>query len=126
MGLRLQPQEVEGYLHVVGEGPVVTEDVASYVDEGVRLIISLGLPGAFVDFSRAVLEMSIFDIFKLPDWFDDRKLPRATRIAVLLPADAANMHKYVFFDDVSNNRGYQVRLFWESTRALDWLRGGPV
>ena len=122
MGLRFHPVEAEGYLHVVGEGPVVLQDVADNVDEGVRLIIDLALPGALVDFSLAMLQMPIVDIFKLPDWFDARKLPRGTRIAVVLPGDPANMYKYLFFDDVSTNRGYQVRLFWESTSALRWLR----
>ena len=122
MGLRFHPVEAEGYLHVVGEGPVFTEDVADNVDEGVRLIIDLALPGALVDFSLAVLEMSIVDIFRLPDWFEARNLPRGTRIAVVLPADPPNMYKYTFFDDVTTNRGYQVRLFWETTSAQGWLR----
>ena len=122
MSLKFEPREAEGYLHVVGEGPVVTADVADNVDEGVRLIIDLALPGALVDFSLAVLQMSIVDIFKLPDWFDERKLPRGTRIAVVLPADPPNMYKYTFFDDVTTNRGYQVRLFWEASSALGWLR----
>lgn len=126
MGLKFEPREADGYLYVRGEGAVVTQDVADHVDEGVGLIVGLGLPGALVDFSVAVLEMSIVDIFKLPDWFDARSLPRETRIAVVLPADPPNMHKYTFFDDISNNRGYQVRLFWEPTRAVDWLQGGPV
>jgi hypothetical protein len=126
MGLMFRPMEAEGYLHVVGEGAVVTEDVANNVDEGVKLIITLGLPGALVDFSLAVLEMSLADIFKLPDWFDVRNLPRATRIAVVLPPDPVNMFKYIFFDNISTDRGYQVRLFWEPTRAVDWLQGGPV
>jgi hypothetical protein len=62
----------------------------------------------------------------VPDWFEVRELPRTTRIAVVLPPDTANMFKYIFFDNISTDRGYQVRLFWEPTRAVDWLRGGPV
>ncbi|HSN17124.1 MAG TPA: hypothetical protein VLV87_02850 [Gammaproteobacteria bacterium] len=121
MALWFHPRTAEGYLYVVGEGPVVTEDVANSVDEAVNLIIDLELPGALVDFSLATLEMSIVDISKLPDWFETRNLPQWTRIAVVLPADPANMHKYIFFDDVSTNRGYQVRLFWEPTSAVGWL-----
>lgn len=121
MGLRLEPRPAEGYLHVVGEGPVTTEEVADHIDAGIHLVISLGLPGAFVDFSHAVLEMPISDIFKLPDWFEARNLPQATHIAVVLPADSTNMYKYIFFDEITSKRGYQVRLFWESSSALGWL-----
>lgn len=126
MSLKIEPLQADGYLYVVGEGTVATLDVANQVDEGIGLIISLGLPGAMVDFSNAVLEMPLVDIYKLPDWFEARSLPRETRIAVVLPPDPVNMHKYTFFDDVATNRGYHVRLFWESTRARDWLHGGPV
>ena len=121
MALKIHPRQADGYLHVLGDGPVTTEDVAANIDEAIQLIISLGLPGAFVDFSLAVLEMSISDIFKLPDWFEARNLPPATHIAVVLPADSANMYKYIFFDEISSKRGYQVRLFWEPSGALGWL-----
>ena len=126
MGLRFEPREADGYLHVVGEGPVLTQDVADNIDEGIGLIIRLRLPAALVDFSLAVLEMSLADIFRLPDWFEARNLPRRTRIAVILPPDATNMFKYVFFDEITSKRGYQVRLFWEPKSAESWLDESAV
>jgi len=61
------------------------------------------------------------DIYKLPDLFEAMGLPRQTKIAIVLPADPENMHKYTFFDDVATNRGYQVKLHWDTTNALLWI-----
>jgi len=121
---KIKPPEVDRYLHLIADGPITTQDVAAQVDQGIALVLSHGLPGAMIDYANAVLEMPIVDIYKLPDWFEARALPRGTRIAVVLPGDPANIHKYTFFDDVATNRGYQVRLFWEISSAQDWLLGG--
>ena len=126
MGWKVDPLDAEGFLYVSADGAIGTDDVRGQVDQGITFILEHRLPGAMVDYSKVVLEMPIVDIYQLPDWFEARSLPRETRIAVVLPADPANMHKYTFFDDVANNRGYQVRLFWEVTRARDWLHGGGV
>ena len=126
MGWRVEPLGAEGYLHVIADGAISTEEVMLQVQQGIAQIVARALPGALIDYSDAILEMSVVDIYKMPDWFEAAALPRGTRIAVVLPADPVNMHKYTFFDDVATNRGYQVHLFWEFSRARDWLQGGTV
>lgn len=126
MGWRTEAVADGSYLHLIAEGPISTEEVLAQVHHGVALILEQQLLGAMVDYSAAILEMPVVDIYKMPDWFEAVALPRGTRIAVVLPADPVNMHKYTFFDDVATNRGYRVRLFWEPSRAVDWLNGGPV
>jgi hypothetical protein len=106
---------------VRAEGRVSTEDAFKQVVEGVGLILRTGAGGAWIDYSAAILEMPIVDIFKMPDLFEAQGLPRATKIGITLPSDRDNMHKYTFFDDVASNRGYIVRLFWEEGQALKWL-----
>lgn len=110
-------------LRVHAEGSVSTEEVLAQVMEGLEIIKQQQMIGALVDYSKAILEMPLHEIYRLPDLFDAGELPRATKIAIVLPADPANMHKYTFFDDVATNRGYQVRLYWEPTQALAWLAG---
>ena len=126
MGWQIKPLDAEGFLHVIADGAVATDDVALQVRQGIAYIVEHGLKGAMIDYSQALLQMSVVDIYRMPDWFDEQALPHGTRIAVVLPADPVNMHKYTFFDDVATNRGYLVHLFWESTRARDWLLGGPA
>ena len=124
MGWKVEPLDAEGFLSVAADGSITTEDVQLQVEQGIAYIVSRALPGAMIDYSAALLEMPVGEIYKMPDWFEARGLPRTTRIAVVLPPDPVNMHKFTFFDDVANNRGFQVRLFWETSRARDWLHGG--
>lgn len=121
MSWRIEHSEPERFLRVTAAGPVFTDDAFEQVRLGVERIVRDQLPGALVDYSAAVLEMPIVDIFKMPDMFDALQLPHRTKIAILLPSDPVNMHKYTFFDNTANNRGFQVRLFWEPSAALGWL-----
>lgn len=121
---RANAAPVAPILRVQAEGSISTEEVLAQVMEGLEIIKQQQMVGALVDYSKAILEMPIDEIFKLPDLFDAHELPRGTRIAIVLPADPKNMHKYTFFDDVATNRGYLVRLFWEPTQAMAWLAGG--
>lgn len=108
-------------LLVTGEGRVSAEEAFAQVAEGIEIILREDIKGAMIDYSAVILEMPITDIYKMPELFEAQGLPRKTRIAVVLPGDPANMHKYTFFDDVATNRGYIVKLFWETSAALAWL-----
>lgn len=121
MSWRIDQSDAGQFLHLIATGPISTEDVHAQVKEGVEVILREDLPGALIDYSGAVLEMPVVEIFKVPDMFDALGLPHPTRIAVVLPPDPVNMHKYTFFDDTATNRGFQVKLCWERTAALDWL-----
>jgi hypothetical protein len=121
MAWQIERGEPENILRLTAEGPITTESVLLQAKEGIEIIVQEGISGAMVDYSNVLLEMPVADIFQLPDLFDALLLPRTTKIAIVLPADPVNMHKYTFFDDVANNRGYQVKLYWEPSEALKWL-----
>lgn len=124
MSWELEYREAGNLVRVVASGSISTEDALAQVAAGVKLIREHRSTGALVDYSKAVLEMPIVDIYKLPDLFDALALPRSTRIAIVLPPDPKNMHKYTFFDDTANNRGYIVKLHWEPSQAMAWLTDG--
>ena len=124
MSWELEYREADNLVLATASGSVSTEDAQAQIAAGVKLIRERQAGGALVDYSKVVLEMPIADIYKLPDLFDALALPRSTRIAILLPPDPINMHKYTFFDDTANNRGYIVRLHWERSQAMAWLTDG--
>lgn len=124
MSWKIEHQAVENIVRVTAEGIVTAEDAFAQTVEGVQLIVSLKASGVLVDYSSAILEMPVTDIYKLPDMFDAGGLPHWTKIAIVLPADPENMHKYTFFDDTATNRGFQVKLYWERSQALAWLVKG--
>ena len=121
MSWRIEHSEPDDFLRITASGPVSTDEAFQQVKASVERIVREDLAGALVDYTGAVLEMPIGDILMIPDMFDALRLPHQTRIAVVLPPDPVNMHKYTFFDDAATNRGFQVRLFWESTAAFGWL-----
>lgn len=123
MGWKIEHLETEDIVRVTATGSITAEDAWAQVEEGIELILRRQAVGALIDYSGAILEMELVEIFKLPELFEIHALPRKTKIAVTLPSDPANMHKYTFFDDVATNRGYIVKLFWEPREAQAWLRG---
>jgi hypothetical protein len=116
MSWKVEHLSAENIVRVSAEGSISAEDAFAQVTEGVALILSMQAPSALIDYSGAILEM--------PDLFDAAGLPHRTKIAIVLPADPQNMHKYTFFDDTATNRGFQVKLYWEHGQALAWLVKG--
>ena len=124
MSWKIEHRPSQDIVTITAEGAISAEDVFAQVDESVALVKATFALGSLVDYSNAVLGMPVADISRLPDMFTAQGLPRRTKIAVVLPADPENMHKYTFFDDVASNNGYRVKLFWEPTRAMAWLSDG--
>ena len=121
MGWKIEHQRFENMVRLTAEGAISSADVLSQVMQGVALIRQHGIPAALVDYSGAVLEMPADEIALLPDLLDELGAPKSTRVAIALPSDPVNMHKYTLFDDVATQRGYLVKLFWEPSRAMQWV-----
>ena len=121
MSWKVEHLAKENIVHVLAEGSISTVDVFGQVAEGIALILEKAAPGAWINYSGAILEMPLIEIYRMPELFEAQGLPRATKMAITLPSDSENMHKYTFFDDVATNRGYIVRLFWEQGQAMKWL-----
>jgi hypothetical protein len=121
MAWRFEREDRADFFRLVAEDHITLDDVLAQTREGIEIVRANRLRGGLVDYSRAVLKISLYDIFKLPDLFDALRAPRSTKVAVVVPSDPQNMHKFTFFDEVANSRGYKVRLFWEASSALGWI-----
>jgi hypothetical protein len=73
------------------------------------------------DARQATLEMSVVDLYGLPEFYGDQGLQRSVRIAVLPPTSEAGKDLVDFYETVSLNRGWTVGIFEERQEALDWL-----
>ena len=73
------------------------------------------------DAKQATLEMSVIDLYSLPEFYGDQDLQRSVRIAVLPPTSEAGKDLVDFYETVSLNRGWTVGVFEERQEALDWL-----
>jgi hypothetical protein len=68
-------------------------------------------------------QLSVVDILYLPEQkYAADKLDRKSRIAVLMPKDAAARKELQFYETVCLNRGWQVKIFNTKQEALAWLK----
>ena len=123
MAWKIEHQRFENILRLTADGPISSSDVLAQVTEGVSLIRQHGIPGALIDYTCAILEMPAEEVLLVPDLLDHLAIPKSTRVAIALPSDPVNMHKYTLFDDAATARGYLVKLFWEPSRAMGWILG---
>lgn len=70
------------------------------------------------DMSAARIEVSVLDAFDSPRLINEATVGRDTKRALVLPADFAESQ---FLENVSRNRGHNLKVFHDRERALDWL-----
>ena len=92
MGWRTQAVADGNYLHLIAEGPISTGEVLEQVHHGVALILEQQLPGAMIDYSAAILEMPLVDIYKVPDWFESATRHAHRGGAAGRPGEHAQVH----------------------------------
>lgn len=112
----------EGIIEVTYEG-ILTEDelhasVHAVVEHGTREETLHVL----ADCRRIIAEGSLFDVVELVDFYDQNKVTRRMREAVLVEAGSPTETYMRFYETVACNRGYNVRTFTAAEDARRWLR----
>ncbi|MBD3179167.1 MAG: hypothetical protein GF417_05960 [Candidatus Latescibacteria bacterium] len=74
------------------------------------------------DFSDATLELSALDIYNIPDQWEAAGAERKNRVAVVTPQDSVNFEDSKFYENVTTNRGWNVRVFEDRESAIEWLK----
>lgn len=106
---------------VTGSGEMRDEDASAQTAEAISFLKQNQSNGVLVDFSDARSEMSLPNLYRLPDYFSELGAPWNVRVAVLLPRTAYRLEVYQFFERVCKNAGYNVRLFEAREAAGQWL-----
>jgi len=75
-----------------------------------------------IDFFDAVDDMTDFDLYLLPLFYDELHVSRNSRIAVALPGMHGKFGQYLSHEKMSRDSGYNVRLFDSVAGALEWLK----
>ena len=100
---------------------VTNKDLLKHEELCIVLAKENGSTRILTDAKQATLEMSVFDLYGLPEFYGDQGLQRSVRIAVLPPISEAGKDLVDFYETVSLNRGWIVGIFEERQEALDWL-----
>jgi len=72
-----------------------------------------------VDHRKALVALSVLDTYCRPQELDALGFPRNSRVAQVFPG--SNLEQFRFFETVSLNRGYQIRIFKDIESAKEWL-----
>ncbi len=75
----------------------------------------------FVDNRLAHNVASVVELYSLSRFFHEIELSTKLRIALLVGADTPNVKDLGFFETVSRNRGYNMRMFYAENEVIEWL-----
>ena len=115
----------KGIVAVIASGEIRNEDAEAQVEEIIPLLKQHETGGVLVDYSDALSELSLPGLYGLPDYYTKLGAPWHTRFAVVLPRNGYRIESYQFFELVSKNAGYNVRLFDGRRAAEEWLAEVP-
>ena len=110
---------------VAGAGEIRNEDAKAQAAEAIRLLKQNEASGVLVDYSEALSELSLPELYWLPDYFTTLGAPWDARVAMVLPRTRYRIDTYQFFELVFRNAGYNVKLFEERKEAEAWLAPAP-
>jgi hypothetical protein len=109
---------------VTATGQVSGQDGRGQAEKAIRLLKENQATLVLIDYSEAVSELTLPNLYWLPDYFSELGTPWHARIAVLLPRTGYRIESYQFFEVACKNAGYNVKLFAEKEHAENWLRQG--
>lgn len=80
-----------------------------------------GVNRYLVDHTELQPSLSAVEVYEIPKIYDQLYLEKSSRIAVIASKNPNLRENTKFFETVSRNRGYMVRLFDDRQSSLKWL-----
>jgi len=125
MPWRVEYAPETGSVVVTASGEIRNEDATAQAAEALRLARRNQAGVVLIDYSDALSEVSLPSLYGLPDYFSQLGMPWNARVAVLLPRTGYRIESYQFFELVSQNAGYNIKLFETKAAAETWLAQAP-
>ncbi len=109
------------YVSLVMTGNLTKKDFENSREEIANLLADHNLSWLLVDGAQGAKEISLSEDFQ---FIKDLKLhfPVDVRIALVVSSDEFQNNRFV--EDVSQNRGINLKAFMDKSQAVDWLVGG--
>ena len=111
----------ENQVELVVSGPVFNRDAREQAADVIRLIKRHDADFVMVDYTQVVLEVSLANLYWLPDYYLELGAPQHVHVALVLPPGNFQLESYEFFRVACRNAGYDVRLFDSRSAADAWL-----
>lgn len=103
------------------DGPYTADDLGPMTKAAIEKLREVQSLRVLLDFSTAIAQLTVADVYKLPDIYSDLRAPRLAHLAMVVPKDHYRINIYQFYEDLCVNRGFFVKLFNDTTSAKDWL-----
>ena len=121
MSWSLEYSDTDRILTVKCEGSFTADDLAPMTQAAVEKLREEHSLRVLLDFSAALAQVTITEMFKLPEIYTELRAPRLAHLAMVVPASGYRKDVYQFYEDLSVNRGYFVKLFKSISSAKAWL-----
>jgi len=105
-------------------GTLDDEEVVTMIGDIYRMMVEAASTRCLSDFQEVHSEISIQRLYQLPKIYEEMGIPRNVRLAMLLPLTKHRMIDYQFYENTSQNAGYNIRMFESSDEAWQWLLEG--
>jgi len=121
MAINYKSEKRKDYIYLIGEG---VEDGLEENKQIHQIIVNAckdhNCNRVLIDDRRVIYTASIISIYQLAEYYVKVDLPRQIHRAALV-ADFKYKETNDFFENVSRNRGINLRLFYDIEKAEEWL-----
>ena len=108
-------------IEIVHSGTLTVQNLEKSTSEAMALHKELGVNAVLIDTSNLESVESLIEFYDLPRQYEEGGASRAVRIALVMPETSAAREAAKFYDNVCNNRGWQVLPFEMLDDAIEWL-----
>ena len=105
---------------VTQNGEIFNQDARAQAKQAIALLHQTRGDFVLMDFSEGRLEVSLANLYWLPDYYSELDAPPHVRLAVVLPRTRNNLEAFQFYQVACRNAGYSVRLFDTREAAEAW------
>jgi hypothetical protein len=110
-------------VRIKNSGQLSMNEIVAQTGEAARLSKDKGSKLLLTDFSAVAVNTSLVDIFQFPELYESLGMDRTFKIAVLISNIELNTNELRFYENITLNRGWQVRIFLKEDEAELWLTG---
>ena len=111
----------ENIVQIETTGTFTLADSVAQIKEAVQLLKENEALLVLCDFSYAVSEISIADLYSLPKLYLEHGAPRTIKVGMVLPGTGHRHKDYNFWETRCRNEGFNVKIFDDTQTAKEWL-----
>jgi hypothetical protein len=119
---KIEYWQKEHILYAEISGPIYLDTLKRFASE---IIVSLSINNVtrvLMDYRDATLEVSILDIYELPNILKKLGYSPGIQIAVVYSEASEKKESFLFYENVLRNAGFVHRVFTDLLESLAWLK----